>query len=509
MKDEVVKMAVKRVFIMIIVCFAFAICGYFGLAYANDSQIDKEQVYNSAVEISPRQVISGQMIMNTSDDKWYKLCTRGKGSLYMLNASLDTWYSSYDIEIYNDSLESCSKWMISESNYSMNIVNEMPSTWVYIHFSKGYSSDGSYSFSFDDLTGKSKTITAGSTVSSEYCAAGGEKWYKYKTSSDNSFYRINVKNGNGGVVNISKNIWESRKFDESLGSITSINDCSVSSYSTTTTKLSKQEKNKWYYVRIQAPKSAAKYSIKLETISDQGGDSLKESKSIGLNAVSGSLITHKVERSADATINKEDSDWFKFTVPRNGNYQFNAFRTREDSDSYYKNSYSAYVYNRDGDLIDTFSVRQLDFQDGAWTCVYSPMPNMKKGNIFYVCVHNGWNDPTPYKIRFDYIKKNNTMKASAKVVTIKYKKLKRKSQVIRRTRAVKVSNAKGTVTYKLVGVTKAKYKRYFKDASKTGKITVKKKLKKGTYKVKIKVRAAGNADYKAFSKTVTVKVRVK
>ena len=45
---------------------------------------------------------------------------------------------------------------------------------------------------------------------------------------------------------------------------------------------------------------------------------------------------------------------------------------------------------------------------------------------------------------------------------------------------------------------------------KTGKVTVKKGLKKGTYKVKVKVRAAGNSNYKASGwKTVTFKVKIK
>ena len=43
----------------------------------------------------------------------------------------------------------------------------------------------------------------------------------------------------------------------------------------------------------------------------------------------------------------------------------------------------------------------------------------------------------------------------------------------------------------------------------TGKVTVKKKLKKGTYKVKVAVTAAGNSNYKAVTKTVTFKIKVK
>ena len=52
------------------------------------------------------------------------------------------------------------------------------------------------------------------------------------------------------------------------------------------------------------------------------------------------------------------------------------------------------------------------------------------------------------------------------------------------------------------------YKKYV-TVAKSGKITVKKNLKKGTYKVKITVTAAGSSTYKAAVKTVTVSIKVK
>ena len=57
---------------------------------------------------------------------------------------------------------------------------------------------------------------------------------------------------------------------------------------------------------------------------------------------------------------------------------------------------------------------------------------------------------------------------------------------------------------------KKSFKKKFMINAKTGKVTVKKRLKKGTYKVKAKVRTKGTANYKASSwKTVTFKVRVR
>ena len=103
----------------------------------------------------------------------------------------------------------------------------------------------------------------------------------------------------------------------------------------------------------------------------------------------------------------------------------------------------------------------------------------------------------------------NPLYVKGKTVKIKYKSLKKKDILIKRTTALTVTKAKGKVTYKLVSVKKTKYKKYFKINSKTGKIRVKKGLKKGTYTLKIKVSAAGGSNYKALSKTAVAKIRVK
>ena len=53
------------------------------------------------------------------------------------------------------------------------------------------------------------------------------------------------------------------------------------------------------------------------------------------------------------------------------------------------------------------------------------------------------------------------------------------------------------------------FKKYFKINKTTGKVTVKKGLKKGTYKIKVKVSAAGDNNYKSGNKTVTLTIKVK
>jgi len=104
------------------------------------------------------------------------------------------------------------------------------------------------------------------------------------------------------------------------------------------------------------------------------------------------------------------------------------------------------------------------------------------------------------------------MKLKVKTATVKHSKLKKKAQTVKRVKAITVSKAQGKPAYKYVSAKKGNksFKKYFKVNAKTGNVTVKKGLKKGTYKAKVKVKAAGNANYKASAwKTVTFKVLVK
>ncbi|MDO4859772.1 MAG: Ig-like domain-containing protein [Bacillota bacterium] len=112
-----------------------------------------------------------------------------------------------------------------------------------------------------------------------------------------------------------------------------------------------------------------------------------------------------------------------------------------------------------------------------------------------------------------------------KTVKVSAKKLKKKAQKIKRTKAISLSKGKGTVTYvkgavtykkaKSVRMTKKQLKKYRKNlkgkfviAKKTGKITVKKGLKKGTYKLKVTVKCSGNASYARYTKKVTVTIKI-
>ena len=97
-------------------------------------------------------------------------------------------------------------------------------------------------------------------------------------------------------------------------------------------------------------------------------------------------------------------------------------------------------------------------------------------------------------------KKAQSMKVTKKNKTVKYKKLKKKAQKVK---AITVKNYKGKLSFKKVSGSKKL------SLVKGGKIKVKRGTKKGTYKIKVKVTAAGNSTYKSASKTVTVKIKVK
>jgi len=100
----------------------------------------------------------------------------------------------------------------------------------------------------------------------------------------------------------------------------------------------------------------------------------------------------------------------------------------------------------------------------------------------------------------------NPLKVKAKTVTVKFSKLKKKAQKLKVTKVVKFTKkGQGTLTYK-----KVKGNKKITINKKTGKVTIKKGLKKGTYKVKMKIKTKGNANYKASAfKTITFKIKIK
>ena len=103
------------------------------------------------------------------------------------------------------------------------------------------------------------------------------------------------------------------------------------------------------------------------------------------------------------------------------------------------------------------------------------------------------------------ILQDNPVKIKGKTATVRSKALKKKNQTIPASGAFSVNAKDQELEFVKVSGNKG-----IAVNRNTGKVTLKKKLKKGTYKVKVKVRAWGNDRYKTSDwKTVTVKIRVK
>ena len=99
--------------------------------------------------------------------------------------------------------------------------------------------------------------------------------------------------------------------------------------------------------------------------------------------------------------------------------------------------------------------------------------------------------------------KSQQMTVKTKKIKAKEKDLKNKKVVFKAKKVFSVKGAKGKITYKkLKGSNKIL-------VAKNGNITIREGTKKGTYKIKVTVIAAGNSEYRQEKKTITVRIVIK
>ena len=104
-------------------------------------------------------------------------------------------------------------------------------------------------------------------------------------------------------------------------------------------------------------------------------------------------------------------------------------------------------------------------------------------------------------VSFSIAKAANPVKATGKKATMAFSKKKNRALPVKKIASVRA--AKGKVTYKKLSGNKKI------TMATTGKLTVKKGLARGVYTLKVKVTAAGTANFKAGNKTVKCTIRVK
>ncbi len=144
-------------------------------------------------------------------------------------------------------------------------------------------------------------------------------------------------------------------------------------------------------------------------------------------------------------------------------------------------------------------------KDKDYTVTYPS--GRKKAGSYMVTVKLKGNYSGTASGKFIINKATNPLKIKAKTAAVKLSTINaKKSQTLAVTKVITFTKkGQGKMTYK-----KASGSKYITINKSTGKVTVKKGIAKGTYKVKVKVRAAGNANYKASAwKSVTLKITVK
>ena len=132
--------------------------------------------------------------------------------------------------------------------------------------------------------------------------------------------------------------------------------------------------------------------------------------------------------------------------------------------------------------------------------------NLMRVNVTFEAYMNNleaWDLSPAAKINF---LKNNPLKVKGKTAKVKYSKVRKKTSSVKVSKVLKITpKAPGSLNF-----TKVSGNKKITINKTSGKVTVKKKLKRGTYKIKVKVMSKGNATYKASSwKTVTFKIKVK
>lgn len=107
-------------------------------------------------------------------------------------------------------------------------------------------------------------------------------------------------------------------------------------------------------------------------------------------------------------------------------------------------------------------------------------------------------------VTFNINKAGNGLSVSGKTYKIKRSKVKKKAKTVAASSVMTVRGANGALRYaKVSGSKKLSINAY------NGAVTIKKKTKKGTYKMKVNVTALGDANHYGSKRQVTIKVKVK
>ena len=150
------------------------------------------------------------------------------------------------------------------------------------------------------------------------------------------------------------------------------------------------------------------------------------------------------------------------------------------------------------------------YDDHTFLAIRVPnLPEVETYSVAFVDLH----DPSIYdNYTVKYYRPNyqnspplpGPLAVKGKTIKVNYSKLKKKSQSYKVSKALSISGYKDGLTFK-----KLKGNKKITINKKTGKVTVKRYLKKKTYKVKVKITAKGADGAAPKTATATFKVRVR
>ena len=206
-----------------------------------------------------------------------------------------------------------------------------------------------------------------------------------------------------------------------------------------------------------------------------------------------------------------------------------SFDGLEESDLFYSNSFTVTVVDGNVTTPTDISTVNMELSKTAFTYnakIQKPTVTLSDGAVLKEGVDHTlkWSSVSPKnvgtytvtitgigaytgtaKATFKINKAVNPLAVKAKTVKVKFSAVKKKAQNLAVSKVITFSKkGQGTLSYAKVSGNKK-----ITINKKTGKVTVAKGLKKGTYSVKVKVKAGGNANYKASAyKPVTFKIKV-
>ncbi|HAM16065.1 MAG TPA: hypothetical protein DCP91_09465 [Eggerthellaceae bacterium] len=220
----------------------------------------------------------------------------------------------------------------------------------------------------------------------------------------------------------------------------------------------------------------------------ESNDSLAAADSIAIGKT-----TEGTKTSRNSLYNGDD-DWFKIKPAASGEL----FLKMDAPAGTETGRWDVTLYDSKNNKIDSGS---LTIGEASWKTI---IKCRVKRAVYYVKVECRSSLPNSYAYSLKpLLKMDNPLQVKAKKLSASAAKAKKGKQVISAKKTFAVSKAKGKVIYR-----KVKGDRKIAIAS-NGKVTLGKGLKKGTYRIVVKITAEGNAGYLPKAKRVTITIRVK